>query len=770
MSPISILLPIVSLLSCFISTACAKYIKTDSLLTCMQNSEFSSSYFEVIYYPANKSIYYQIDGTSSISGKVAASVELIVYGLNVYETTINLCDFDVDTICPLTAGHLDISGTYKIDSDDIPDIPAVAYGVPDLDAYVQVHIYKLNSSGKVTKTEVACLQATLTNGKTVQTKYAAWPIACISGFGLVVSSIFSLFGHSTTAWHIASNAASLFIYFQSLATIAMMGVAKVPPIAAAWAQNFMWTLGIVKVDFMQDMLYWYIQSTGGTVSSILTNQSVISIAVQKMVRRMARSLFKRAVTVATGSATDVLEDSNLYTTDEQNVGSKILVLRGIKRVAYLSGIEISNIFMTSMVYFLFVGFVMIILIGFFKALVEILFRTNCLHSPRFNWFRQHWVPIIKGLLFRLFHITFTQITLMCIWEFTRNDSAGCIAFAVIIALVSWALMCYATYRIFMAGRRSQREQGNPAYFLFGDAKFLSRFGFMYTQYKAGKYYWLPVLLFFLFVRALLIAVLQSHGKVCAVMIFAIELIYAAVVIWKRPFMDKRTTVFNIFIAVVNLVNSIIFLFFSNVFNNPQVVSSVAAIVFFILNAVFALILLIMIIVSCTLALVHRNPDSRYGPFKDDRAAFVAVPEDRKSKVEYELEELGAAAMRGHKSVSMLPEAGDPESKLATESSLTNNYSSSTNPFDVDGDAAYGNNNSSSNNNNNSNGQNEGSELHFTSGNAHNNGETGYSSNYNWNYDTGYNNNNSARTRANETASGSSGHLYNAQGFHKRSVI
>lgn len=666
-----------------LAKADGKYLKTNSLLTCMENSEFSSTYFSVTYYPSNNSIYYEIDGSSLITGKIKATYSIIVYGLDVYDGELNLCDFNIKTICPISAGHVDISGTYKISSSQVSSIPSIAYTVPDLDAYVQVHVYSTDDSDS--KTMLACMQATLSNGRTVQTRYAGWPIACISGFGPAISSFVSLFGHSATASHIASNAASLFIYFQTLAIHAMMGVAKVPPIAAAWAQNFMWTLGIIRAGFMQQMLYWYIQATGGSVTSILTNQSVISISVQRKFSHILHSLFKRAVSVASGSTIDVLDQTSLYTTNEDDVGSKILVLRGIQRVAYLAGIEISNIFMTSIIFFLFVGFVLIVFVTLFKGAVEVLVRSGALNPGKLSAFRSHWVSIIKGLLYRLMNITFSQISLMCIFEFTRHDSAGCVVFAVVIGLVVWVLMCYSAIRILLTGRRSIHQHSNPAYLLFGDAKFLSKYGFLYTQYKAGKFYWTPISMVYLFVRALLIAVLQDHGKICACMIFAIEFLYMLALIWKRPFMDKRTNLFNIFIAIVNFINSIFFMFYSNVFNQPSVVSSVAAIVYFVLNAVVALITLIMTIVTCTLALVHRNPDSRYAPYQDDRAAFIPKSDNRKSQAEYELEALGAAAMRGHNRDSMLPD-NDAEIKFDT----TNNRASG-NPFNIDendNDARY----------------------------------------------------------------------------------
>lgn len=757
----------------------------------MENSQFSSSYFEITYYPSNHSIFYQIDGTSLMTGKLVANYSIIVYGLDVYDGSINLCDFGIKTMCPMQAGHLDVSGTYNITASEVNSVPGIAYTVPNLDAYVQVHIYDVGDNGN-NSTMLACIQAPLTNGRTVQTRYAGWPIAVISGFGLVVSSIFSLFGHSTTAAHIASNAGSLFIYFQSLAVIAMMGVAKVPPIASAWAQNFVWTLGIIKANFMQKMVYWYVQATGGSVTSILSNESVISISVQKKMRSLARKftrhLVKRGVSVVGGSTNDVLSDSSLYTTDEKQIGSKILVLRGIQRAAYLAQIEISNIFMTSMIFFLFVGFVIIVAVALIRGVAQ--FTKSSSKSGRMDGFREHWTSIIKGLIFRLISITFSQLSLLCIFEFTRHDSGGCVVFAIVLGLLAWVLMCYAAVRIIVTGRASTQKHGNPAYLLYGNAKFLNKFGFIYSQYKASSYYWAPIALVYLFLRAFLIAVLQHHGKVCACMIFAIEVVYTIAVIWKRPFMDKRTNVFNIFICIVSLINSILFLFFSNVFNQPPIVSSVAAVVYFVLNAAFAAILLIMTVFTCLFAILHRNPDSRYEPFKDDRNAFIPKSDNRKSKADYQLEALGATAMRGHDRNSMLPPA--PEDNYYSQGNGIYNSANGTkgenynaagvaeankydadvrksNPFDTTDNHQYyqsgQNNNSGSglqfvNNNNNSNGNYSNAGYN---GNSNNNGYE-----YGNNEDYAY----SKRRRGAENANASNRNepFYQQQSYSKRELI
>lgn len=104
-----------------------KFLRSNSLLTCMENSEFTSTYFDVYYYPHNSTAVFYVDGSSSLSGKIKADISLVVYGLNVYQDSIDLCSLGYDTICPISAGHIDVQGTYTIETDLTSQIPSVAY-------------------------------------------------------------------------------------------------------------------------------------------------------------------------------------------------------------------------------------------------------------------------------------------------------------------------------------------------------------------------------------------------------------------------------------------------------------------------------------------------------------------------------------------------------------------------------------------------------------------------------------------------------------------
>lgn len=646
-----------------------RVIRTTSLLTCMENSQLTASYFDVKFFPGNNTVVYNINAVTTISGYVMGKVTLIVYGLNVLNENIELCSLDLAELCPLQegAGRIEIDSSTTVSSSITDRIPSIAYTVPDLDARVRVVAYSTNN----TSVPLACVEAVLTNGKTVQTKYASWPIAAISGLGLITSGIISVIGHSNTAAHIASNSISLFVYFQNLAITSMMGVSRVPPIAAAWCQNFQWSMGIINAKFMQTAITWYVQATGGTSAVVLANEDILSISVQKRqfinaIAHYGPKLVEHFVKRSDFNFDDSLNDQSLYTTDEHDTGNlitKILVLRGIQRVSFLAGIEISNFFLTGIVFFLFFVFVLLIFIISFKGIVELLVRNKVIKVHKFADFRKQWSTIIKGTLFRLALISFPQISLLTLWEFTERDSAAIVVVAAFLLIIIFGLLLYGVVMVVIIGRRSTREHKTAAYLLYGDSKILNRFGFLYVQFQSEYYWWLVPLLSYLFLRSIFVALMQSAGKAQAVCVFAVELIYFVGLCWKRPYMDKRTNAFNIIVHAVNLFNSILFLFFSNVFGQPAVVSSVSAVVLFVVNAVFALFLLIFTIVTCALALIYKNPDTKYQPMKDDRVSFIPRTQglEKGDKKDTELLALGDAVLSGQQPQQLQMQESDDDS-------------------------------------------------------------------------------------------------------------
>ena len=69
------------------------------------------------------------------------------------------------------------------------------------------------------------------------------------------------------------------------------------------------------------------------------------------------------------------------------------------------------------------------------------------------------------------------------------------------------------------------------------------------------------------------------------------------------------------------------------------VAGIMGVFLFAYNAIFALVLLIMVLVSSVYAMVSKNPDTRYQPMRDDRGSFIKS----QSNLNTELDALGATA-------------------------------------------------------------------------------------------------------------------------------
>jgi putative Mn2+ efflux pump MntP len=255
-----------------------------------------------------------------------------------------------------------------------------------LDAKVKVYI-----NNTVTNVPLACVEAELSNGKTVDHKAISWVTAVIAGIGLVASAITSGLGHSNTAAHVAANALSLFGFFQSQAIFGFSTV-SLPPIVASWTQNFQWSMGIIHVGFLQEMATWYQRSTGGTPTKYLSSLSTTSVEVQKR----SINTFKE---VAVRSLGRLISRTNSQTTNAENQNR--VVLRGINRVGFRAKVESTNIFFTAYSFFLI--FVILVILGviIFKYVCEGLVKAGKMKSDKFTDFRNGWKTVLKGIMYRI---------------------------------------------------------------------------------------------------------------------------------------------------------------------------------------------------------------------------------------------------------------------------------------------------------------------------------------------------------------------------------
>ncbi|KAI7004910.1 TRP-domain-containing protein, partial [Hortaea werneckii] len=628
--------PLLSSLICLLLAIlpCAsaeRMLYSDSLNPCQANNNFSATQFDVVLTPSNNSLSFSVVGVSTISGNVTIDLVVFAYGLRVYEHNLNPCDSDLTGLCPMNEGQINLPpSNLEIPADALSQVPGIAYTVPDLDAKVQVYFNNTD-----TGTSAACVEAELSNGKTVDQKGVAWTVAVVSGLALVASAITSGLGHSNTAAHVAAMALSLFGYFQAQAFIGMTAV-DLPPIVASWTQNFQWSMGIIQVGFIQNIATWYQRSTGGTPSTLLSSLGTISVEVQKravepmvyLMDRAANGLQRQALQARTNAGGSSGSDT-----------SNTVTIHGIQRVGFRDGIEVTNIFLTG--YIFFVVFVMFVVLGvlIFKLFCELLVKMGKMKGDKFQDFRNGWTTVLKGILFRIVLIGFPQMVVLCFWEFTRNDSSAEMVLAVFTIFTMLAILAWASSKVIRLARRSIAMHKNPAYILYSDPVSLNKWGFLYVQFKATAYYFIVPVLVYILIKGLFVALAQGNGTVQAIALVIIEACFLILVCVMRPYMDKKTNAFNISIAVINFISSIFLLVFTRIFDQPGIVTGVMGVIFFIYNAIFSLVLLIIVLIASVVAVCAKNPDTRYQPMRDDRGSFIKS----QSQLTTELDALGATA-------------------------------------------------------------------------------------------------------------------------------
>ncbi|KAI1332686.1 hypothetical protein F5Y16DRAFT_356238 [Xylariaceae sp. FL0255] len=590
-----------------------------SLNSCQDNSQFSASLFNVVYTPNNSTATIDIVATSSVDGYVGFDVTLEAYGYQITRTTVNPCKVGLAGLCPMAAGKLTLN--FNLQNIDASQIPGIAYTFPDLDASVRVYLNTTSSSTSTTYgPSIACVEANISNGKTVNLLAVKWILAVIAGLVLCSSAILNGLGHSNAAAHIASGALSLFGFFQAQAMIGMTAV-ELPPIVQSWTQDFQWTMGIIEVDFLQNIFTWYQRSTGGTPATIFDSLTTVSVQVQKRALSVlpdaAVDIYRRSSELIPSAVTGLVKRSGNIKT-----GNGSFLVYGIQRVAFKAGIETTNLFLTGLFFYCFFVVLTIAGVAAFKFYCEFAAKKRWMKPDSFLEFRNGWLTILKGILFRLTLIGYPQISILCLWEFTQNDSPAEIVLAIFFLIGMTVTLGWAAIKVVRIARRSVAMHRNPAYILFSDPQALNKWGFLYIQFRASAYYFVIPVLAYTLVKAFFLGLAQKSGTAQAVGFLIVEAAALICVSVLRPWMDKSTNSFNIAIHAVNFVNAIFILIFSDVFDQPALVNGIIGLILFFLNAIFATVLLIMVIVSTALVFYRKNPDGRYQFMADDRASFM----------------------------------------------------------------------------------------------------------------------------------------------------
>jgi hypothetical protein len=125
---------------------------------------------------------------SSLSAdlKVSLALSLTVYGMQPLSLDLKLCDLS-SAVCPLPLYNFSGRGTLPIPSSFSSKIPSIGYTVPDLEAFAQIELRRVDT-GEV----AACVSATLTNGWSMRQFGATWGAVGVVLLSIVGSALWAM--------------------------------------------------------------------------------------------------------------------------------------------------------------------------------------------------------------------------------------------------------------------------------------------------------------------------------------------------------------------------------------------------------------------------------------------------------------------------------------------------------------------------------------------------------------------------------------------------
>ena len=100
-----------------------RFIESESLNPCQDNSNFTATLFNVVFTPDNFSLAFDVVGVSSIEGHVKADLEVIAYGFNALRRTLDPCKMNLQGMCPMSTGQINIQSNVNIPPDVVGQVP-----------------------------------------------------------------------------------------------------------------------------------------------------------------------------------------------------------------------------------------------------------------------------------------------------------------------------------------------------------------------------------------------------------------------------------------------------------------------------------------------------------------------------------------------------------------------------------------------------------------------------------------------------------------------
>ncbi|KAI1103963.1 TRP-domain-containing protein [Jackrogersella minutella] len=606
-----------------LATAFASGVLGDDLLVtsgfnnCEDDSIIKVQKADISYNNGDKTVVFDVAGTSSKEQNVTATLSVTAYGEDVYSNSFNPCAATtfVKTLCPVPAGSFAAKGSQAIPSQYANAIPAIAFQIPDIVAQATLQLKSLDGG-----TDVGCIESQVTNGKTAAVAAVSYVAAGVAGAALLVGgagAIGAAFsgaggaaGGAGGAGTISPNFGEVFGVFQGFAMNGMMS-AQLPQVYRSFSKNFAFSTGLISWEQMQISIDNFRGMTGGN----LTNDSVEFLKKATLVYSDGStgsansSIIGRAVENAYLAARDLETSVNATATDGDVASSTESTIRsyvsGMQAYAEQLSVPQANTFMTVLLIVAIVIGVIVVGILLIKVILEAwsLFGN---FPESLTGFRKHYWGSIARAITSLILLLYSIWVLYCVFQFTHGDSWAAQVLAGVTLAIFTSILMFFSWKIWSMARKLKNVEGDAGA-LYDDKKIWVKYSLFYESYKKD-YWWIfvPVILY-MFAKGCVLAATDGHGLAQTVSLLVVEGLMLCLLIWSRPFERKSGNIVNIAIQVVRVLSVICIFIFVEEFGIAETTQTVAGVALIAVQSALAGVLAILIAYNAIVACCKQNP-------------------------------------------------------------------------------------------------------------------------------------------------------------------
>ncbi|RKU46104.1 hypothetical protein DL546_005904 [Coniochaeta pulveracea] len=605
---------------------------TSGFSTCNQNSSVTVQRANIKYNNDNKTVTFDVAGTSTRVQNVTAMLNVTAYGQQVYSNSFDPCSPGtfVEQLCPVPAGTFAAKGVQEIPKQYADLVPAIAFQVPDIAAMATLQLMAKDGGERV-----ACVQSTVTNGKTAAVPAVSYVAAGVAGVALVAAGVSAVgaavAGGSAAA---AGSAASgggfgtispsfteVFGWFQGMAMNGMLSVAY-PQVYRSFAKNFGFSTGLVPWTSLQTSIDGFRNMTGGnlTVDSVqvLHNATLVfddassndvggSNSSTVKIRRAFDTflhLSRRQIEIGVnGTGADSADGAT--SNPESTTQSIRLAVHGIQAYVNELSIPSANTFMTVLLIVAIIIAALTVGILLIKVILEFwaLFGS---FPKSLSGFRKHYWGSIARAITSLILVLYGIWVLYCIFQFTHGDSWAAKTLAGVTLFLFTGVLAFFSFKIWWTARKLRLEEGDASG-LYKDKDIWVKYSLFYESYRKD-YWWIFVpTIVYMFAKGCTIAAMDGHGMTQTIAQLVIEAVMLILLLWSRPYERKSGNVINIIIQTVRVLSVVCILVFVEEFGIAQTTQTVTGVVLIAVQSALTGILAILIVWNAILACVKENP-------------------------------------------------------------------------------------------------------------------------------------------------------------------